>query len=68
MSHIFKLGQRVRLLRTDRWSGKAASSDTFEVVRLSPEDQTGEAFYRIKSDTGEKAVRESEIAAAQREE
>ena len=64
MSHIFKVGQRVRLLRTDRWGGKATLGETFEIIRLSPEDRTGEAFYRIKSGGGEKAVGESEIAKA----
>jgi hypothetical protein len=36
----------------------------YEVTRLMPADQTGEVSYRIKSsDSGERAVRESEIAA-----
>ena len=41
---------------------KADVSDVFEIVRLVPEDQTGEPFYRIKSGSTERAVREGEIS------
>ena len=61
MSHKFKLGQHVRQSKIGYADDKAAVGGVFEVVRLMPEDRTGEPFYRIKSDTGERAVREGEI-------
>lgn len=72
MSHAFKLGDRVRrasfgfasVRMPGARTGAAAETDIFEVVRLVPEDQTGEPAYRIKSATGERAVREGEITAA----
>ena len=64
LPHHFRVGQRVRLLRLDRSGERTPSGDTFEIVRLSPEDRTGEFHYRIKSIAGEKAVGESEIALA----
>jgi hypothetical protein len=42
---------------------RASASGVYEVTRLMPADQTGEVSYRIKSSGGERAVRESEIAA-----
>ena len=64
MPHHFRVGQRVRLLRLDSNGESMPSVDTFEIVRLSPEDRTGEFHYRIKSVAGEKAGGESEIALA----
>lgn len=64
MSHKFKLGQRVRRSRIGYADAKTDTGDVFEIVRLVPEDQTGEPFYRIKSGTGERAVREGEISLA----
>ncbi|GJE42100.1 hypothetical protein [Methylobacterium soli] len=61
MSHKFKIGQQVRQSRIGYADSKAPAESVFEVVRLMPEDQTGEPFYRIKSATGERAVREGEI-------
>ncbi|GJD72023.1 MULTISPECIES: hypothetical protein [Methylobacterium] len=61
MSHKFKLGQRVRRAQIGYAASKADVSDVFEIVRLVPEDQTGEPFYRIKSGSSERAVREGEI-------
>jgi hypothetical protein len=61
MSHKFKIGQQVRQSRIGYADSKAPVESVFEVVRLMPEDQTGEPFYRIKSATGERAVREGEI-------
>jgi hypothetical protein len=63
MSHKFKLRQRVRLSRTAFADNRTGSGASYEVVRLMPADQTGEPFYRIKSDLNERAVRESEITA-----
>lgn len=61
MSHKFKVGQRVRRSRIGYASDRAEFGDVFEIVRLVPEDQTGEPSYRIKSRAGERAVREGEI-------
>ncbi len=71
MSHVFKLGDRVRrasfgfanVRMPGARSGDAVETDIFEVVRLVPGDQTGEPAYRIKSSSGERAVREGEITA-----
>jgi len=64
MSHKFKLGQRVRRARIGYADDKAASGDLSEIVRLMPEDQTGEPSYRIRSGVIERAVREGEITLA----
>ena len=64
MSHKFKLGQRVRRSRIGYADAKTDTGDVFEIIRLVPADQTGEPFYRIKSGTGERAVREGEITPA----
>jgi len=64
MSHSFKVGQHVRQLKIGYGDDKKAFGDTFEVTRLMPEDRSGEACYRIKSNSGERAVREGEIALA----
>ena len=63
MSHRYYLGQLVRLVRRGLSEPRASSSGVYEVTRLLPADQTGEVTYRIKSSAGERAVRESEIAA-----
>jgi hypothetical protein len=63
MSHKFKVNQRVRMVRSGSSDVYASDMDAFEVVRLMPEDRSGEAAYRIRSRTGERAVRESEIVA-----
>ncbi|MDR7036689.1 MULTISPECIES: hypothetical protein [Methylobacterium] len=62
MSHKFKIGQRVRQARRfgSADSGSATSS-TFEIIRLMPEERTGEPAYRVKSATGERAVLEGEL-------
>ena len=64
MSHKFKIGQRVRRAQIGYTAPKSDISDVFEIVRLVPEDQTGEPFYRIKSGGAERAVREGEITLA----
>jgi hypothetical protein len=64
MSHKFKLRQRVRLARPRFSDGQSSAGGVYEIVRLLPADQTGEPAYRIKSAGGERAVLESEIAAA----
>lgn len=66
MSHKFKVGQNVRQLGTTYTGNKAAASKTivdgfFEVVRLMPDDRSGEPCYRIKSASGERAAREGEL-------
>jgi hypothetical protein len=63
MAHKFKVRQIVRLIRSSYSDTRLSASDTYEIVRLMPADQTGEPSYRIKSDAGERAVRESEITA-----
>jgi len=64
MSHKFKLGQRVRRARIGYADDKSGSGDLSEIVRLMPEDQTGEPSYRIRSGVIERAVREGEITLA----
>ncbi len=64
MSHKYHLHQMVRLARFGFSDKRASLSGVYEVTRLMPADQTGEVSYRIKSSGfGERAVRESEIAA-----
>ncbi|GEP08055.1 hypothetical protein [Methylobacterium oxalidis] len=65
MSHKFKIGQRVRQARRPSSvdSGSAASS-IFEIVRLMPEERSGEPAYRVKSAAGERAVLEGELTLA----
>ncbi|GJD42720.1 hypothetical protein AFCDBAGC_0559 [Methylobacterium cerastii] len=65
MSHKFKLGQRVRQSRGGFGSVKDDASGLLcEIVRLMPEDRTGEPGYRIKSSAGERAATESELSLA----
>ena len=47
MSHKFKVGQRVRQFKIGYADAKSAMGDLFEVVRLMPEDRTGEPSYRV---------------------
>jgi hypothetical protein len=64
MSHKYKLRQLVRITSPNFSDKRVSSGGIYEVTRLMPADQTGEVSYRIKSsDSGERAVRESEIAA-----
>ncbi|AWN48054.1 hypothetical protein DK419_18395 [Methylobacterium terrae] len=63
MLHKFKIHQRVQMVRSGSSDALASDIDVFEVVRLMPEDRSGEAAYRIRSPKGERAVRESEIVA-----
>jgi hypothetical protein len=63
MSHKYHVHQMVRLARFGFSDKRASSSGLYEVMRLMPADHTGEVSYRIKSSGGERAVRESEIAA-----
>ncbi len=64
MSHKYRIRQLVRLSRPGFSDNRSSSNGIYEVTRLMPADQTGEVSYRIKSaDSGERAVRESEITA-----
>lgn len=64
MSHKYKIHQLIRLARPRFSDYRASLSGIYEVTRLMPADQTGEVSYRIRSsEVGERAVRESEIAA-----
>ena len=63
MSHKFKIGQRVRRTHLGFDKSKNAPSEVFEILRLMPEDQTGEPSYRVRTDLGERAIRESELSA-----
>ncbi|ACL55872.1 hypothetical protein [Methylobacterium nodulans] len=62
MSHKFRLHQRVQMVRAGFSDAQAPSGEIYEIVRLMPEDRSGEASYRIRSRMAERAVRESEIA------
>lgn len=62
MSHKYKLKQMVRLVRPGFADKLASNSESYEITRLMPADQTGEYSYRIKaSGSAERAVRESDI-------
>jgi hypothetical protein len=63
VSHKYSMGQLVHATAThfaDRTSG------TYEIIRLMPEDSTGERGYRIKETVSgtQRAVGESEIRPA----
>jgi hypothetical protein len=65
MSHKFKVGQSVRQLGTTYAGNKSSVVDgLFEVVRLMPDDRSGEPCYRIKSAGCERAAREDELVLA----
>ncbi|AWI90805.1 hypothetical protein [Methylorubrum aminovorans] len=64
MMHKFKLGQRVRRAQSSPLDERLGFGAISEVVRLMPDDPTGEPSYRIRSGSAERAVRESEIVAA----
>ncbi|MCJ2018281.1 hypothetical protein MKK84_12710 [Methylobacterium sp. E-065] len=62
MSHKFKIGQSVRQLGTTYAGNKNSVVDgLFEVVRLMPDDRSGEPCYRIRSAACERAAREGEL-------
>ena len=63
MTHIYSLGQAVRLTSVDL-TNRVSPSGTYEITRLMPEDQAGVFSYRLKSATGERVARESELVAA----
>ena len=64
MSHKFILQQKVFLMRPLSADSRMGSTPTYEITRLMPADQSGEYSYRIRAkETGERAVRESDIAA-----
>ena len=62
--HKFKLGQRVRRAQSSALDERLGFGAVSEIVRLMPDDPTGEPSYRIRSGSAERAVRESEIVAA----
>ncbi|KQT61403.1 hypothetical protein ASG52_00490 [Methylobacterium sp. Leaf456] len=64
MSHKFKLGQRVRRAPTHQTDTRLGFGEVGEIVRLMPDDPTGEPSYRMRSGAAERAVRESEISLA----
>ncbi|MCJ2132809.1 hypothetical protein MKK69_01800 [Methylobacterium sp. J-026] len=64
MSHKFKVGQHVRQLGLSYSGNKSVVDGLFEVVRLTPDDRSGEPTYRIRSDLGERAAREGELVRA----
>lgn len=64
MSHKYQVQQLIRLTHAVRDS-RVTSTSIFEVTRLMPADETGEPSYRVKSSgSGERAVREFEIAGS----
>ncbi len=64
MSHKFKIGQHVRQARIGYADAANIPAGPFVVVRLMPEDRTGEVSYRVKSAAGERVMREGEITLA----
>jgi hypothetical protein len=64
MSHKFKVGQSVRQLGTTYSRTMSTVDGLFEVVRLMPDDRSGEPSYRIKSAGGERAAREGDLILA----
>lgn len=64
MSHKFKIGQQVRQLGVSYLGGKSVVDALFEVIRLMPDDRSGEPTYRIRAAGGERAVREGELTGA----
>ena len=64
MSHKFKIGQQVRQLGVSYAGGTSIVDGLFEVIRLTPDDRSGEPTYRIRSAGGERAVREGELTLA----
>lgn len=64
MSHKFKVGQHVRQARIGYADAGSVPGALFVVVRLMPEDRTGEVSYRVKSAAGERVMREGEITLA----
>ena len=61
MPHKFKLGQFVRRARTPQTDDRFGFGEVGEIVRLMPDDPSGEPSYRIRSGSAERAVRESEL-------
>ena len=64
MDHLFKLGQFVRLGDIGFAHGTISPNHLYEVMRLMPADEGGEFGYRLRSDAGERAARQSEILDA----
>jgi len=65
MSHKFKLGQNVRQLGISHGGNKGTLlHGLYKVVRLMPDDGSGEPCYRIKSAGCERAAREGELVLA----
>jgi hypothetical protein len=63
MTYKFQIRQIVRLVRTPPSDSRVKTGQDYEIIRLMPEDATGEISYRIRSGTTERAVREFEIKA-----
>jgi hypothetical protein len=63
MAHKFKIGERVCRPQLGL-PGDRGAGEVFEVLRLMPADQTGEPSYRIRTQGGERAIRESDLVAA----
>jgi hypothetical protein len=64
LSHKFKVGQHVRQSNGGYVYAKSVDGDLFEIVRLLPEDRTGEPSYRVKSAAGERAMQEGDLTLA----
>lgn len=64
MSHKFKLNQLVRLTRRVFVDRNAGAGEVYSITRLMPADETGQFSYHIRATgAGERAVRESDLAA-----
>lgn len=64
MSHKFKIGQSVRQLGISYVGSKSIVDGLFEIVRLMPDDRSGEPTYRIRSAGVDRAAREGELVSA----
>ena len=63
MPHKFELGQIVRLNKPAVSKEKASLDGAYTIIRLMPEDQSGDVHYRLKSSAGERVKRESGLEA-----
>ena len=61
MSHIYHLGQKVRLRQSGFSNGQPSPDGLYEIVRLMPADRASEVSYRLRSAAGERVAVEREL-------
>ena len=62
MAHKYEVHQTIRLSTEGKISNTHLSPDgMYEIMRLLPQDQAGDFYYRIRSSAGERVVLESQI-------